>query len=117
MKLKLASVDKKLILLECSETITLIDVQERDPLDALLGVGCAKSAILLDLSRTTYIDSAAVSWFIRCNKACKAEGGCFVIHSIPPMVKQVLQLLHMEKILHLAENEAQARVIAEGAKP
>jgi anti-anti-sigma factor len=117
MKLKLLSVDKKLVHVECSETITLIDIQERDPLDALLGVGCASNQIMLNLSKTTYIDTGAVSWFIRCNRECKAAGGCFVIHSIPPMVKQVLQLLRMNELLHLAEDEAEARAIVGGAKP
>jgi anti-anti-sigma factor len=117
MKLKLLSAEKNLVHVECSDTITLIDVQERDPLDALLGVGCAIRPIMLDMSQVSYIDTAAVSWFIRCHKACKETGGCFVIHSVPPMVLQVLQLLRMDQILNIAEDERKARTIVEGAKP
>jgi hypothetical protein len=39
-----------------------------------------------------------------------------VLHSIPPLVMQVLQILHMHQLLHVAANEVSARAVALGEK-
>jgi anti-anti-sigma factor len=62
-----------------------------------------------DLSGTEYIDSSGVSWLLLCHKRFREGGGKLVIHSINPLVKQVLAVLKLERVLHLAENAEKAR--------
>ena len=116
MKLDLVSHDAPIHSIASSGAITLSAVQGKggqDPLDQILGPKSAGCRILFDLSKTNYVDSAGVSWFINRHKKSKEAGGCFVLHSVPPLVMQVLQLLHMDKLLHIAEDEATARSVAE----
>jgi anti-anti-sigma factor len=65
--------------------------------------------VMFDLSGTDYIDSTGVSWLLTCHKRCREAGGKLVLHSINPMVKQVLQVLKLEKVLRLADNAEGAR--------
>ena len=117
MKLELISSENRLVHIESSGSITLMDVQEQTPLAEFLGPDGFRNRILLKLDKTPYIDTGAVSWFIQVHKACKQAGGCLVLHSIPPLVLQILELLRMNKVLNLAEDETQARAMAQGAQP
>jgi anti-anti-sigma factor len=60
--------------------------------------------VMFDLSGTDYIDSTGVSWLLTCHKRCREAGGKLVLHSLNPMVKQVLQVLKLEQVLRLADN-------------
>jgi anti-anti-sigma factor len=116
MKLDLLSNENKLIRIQNKGTITLVDVNGDNPLETLLGTDCFPNKILLNLEQTNYIDTAAVSWFIQCHRACQNAGGRFIIHSIPPMVAQILDLLRMNELLNLAEDETEALAMAQGAQ-
>jgi anti-sigma B factor antagonist len=65
--------------------------------------------VLLDLSGTDYIDSTGVSWLLTCHKHCREGGGKLVLHSLTPLVKQVLQVLKLDRVLHVADNAEKAR--------
>ena len=65
--------------------------------------------LLLDLSGTDYIDSTGVSWLLTCHKRCREAGGRLGLHSLNPLVKQVLQVLKLDRVLHIAENAEKAR--------
>jgi len=65
--------------------------------------------VMFDLAGTDYIDSTGVSWLLTCHKRCREGGGKLVLHSINPMVKQVLQVLKLEKVLRLADNADMAK--------
>jgi anti-anti-sigma factor len=65
--------------------------------------------VFFDLSGTEYIDSSGVSWLLVCHRRFREAGGKLVIHSINPMVKQVLAVLKLERVLHLAESAEKAR--------
>jgi anti-anti-sigma factor len=64
--------------------------------------------VILDLSQVDFIDSAGVGWFIESNKQFQKCGGKLVLHSIPPIVNNILQLLQMHTVLNLADDEASA---------
>ena|ERR1051325_5944603 len=114
MKVELLSSENNTVHVQCSESITITDVNGKNPLEDLLGSDYYQNHILLHLERITYVDTSAVGWFIHCHKACKSAGRKLVLHSIPPMVDQILQLLRMNEVLHLASDEAQARAVAQG---
>ena len=70
--------------------------------------------VLFDLSGTDYIDSTGVSWLLTCHKKCREAGGKMIIHSLNPLVKQVLQVLRLDRVLHIAENAEKARAELNG---
>jgi anti-anti-sigma factor len=64
--------------------------------------------LVFDLADTEYIDSTGVSWLLTCHKHCREAGGKLVLHSINPLVKQVLLVLKLDRVLNLAESAEQA---------
>ena len=87
-----------------------------DPLEQLLGADCYGRKVLLNLERTHYIDSSGVGWLMGRNKQFRQAGGRLIIHSVPPIVSQVLQLLRMNTVLDLTTDEATALAKATGGK-
>jgi anti-anti-sigma factor len=65
--------------------------------------------LLLDLAGTEYIDSTGVSWLLTCHKRCREGNGRLVLVSLNPLVKQVLQVLKLDRVLQIADNAEKAR--------
>ncbi len=65
--------------------------------------------VLFDLAGTEYIDSTGVSWLLTCHKRCREGGGRLMLHSLTPLVKQVLQVLKLDRVLLIADNAEKAR--------
>jgi anti-anti-sigma factor len=118
MKLTLVADGPEVVRVRCEGEIRDVRYQIKgDPLENLLGPGCYSRKVLLDLERTDYIDSSGISWLIVSHKYFKQGGGRLVLHTIPPRVNQVLQFLHMNRVLHLAADEPAARALALGGNP
>ena len=119
MKLSLVSIEKEGFIRVATEgNITGTDFQSGDnknPLEQLLGMTWSNNKVLLNMERTQYIDSTAIGWLISCHKEFKAHGGTFVVHSVQPQVRQVLDLLKIGKVVPILENEAAARAYVIGA--
>jgi anti-sigma B factor antagonist len=114
MKLNLLPAEDPILRLECAEDLSLLEVQQADlALDNLLGPDCYRRRVLLNLARASYIDSAGVGWLLLCHKRFQEAGGCLVLHSLPPMVVHVFELLGLSSILNLADDEEAARALAE----
>jgi anti-anti-sigma factor len=79
----------------------------QDPL-AAQSPGIYSRPLAVDLSGTDYIDSTGVSWLLTCHKRSREAGGKLVLHSINPLVKQVLGVLKLDRVLNLAENAEKA---------
>ena len=86
-----------------------------NPLERLLGPGWAGYRILLDLGRTTFIDSAGIGWLLSSQKQFRMKGGSIVVHSITPRVRQILDLLRVGKAVPLAADETAARAMLAAA--
>jgi anti-anti-sigma factor len=114
MKLSLVSSADGACNVACSGELTMLDVEGADPLEALIGPDVFGRPVFLDLGRTTYMDTAAVGWLIGLHKKFKQAGGRLILHSIPPLVDQMFQLLKLPAILHVASDEVAARALAEG---
>lgn len=100
--------------IECIGSMTLeFFLCGGDPLADLLGgpSGYARR-VLLNLEKLDFVDSSGVGWLIKWHQRFKKAGGVFVIHSAPPMIRNMLKLLQLDKILELAEDEAAARQLA-----
>ena len=53
--------------------------------------------IICDMSGTTLLDSAGVSWILVNHKRCREQRGRFVLHSIPQLVLNVLLVLRLNE--------------------
>jgi anti-anti-sigma factor len=118
MKLSLVSIEKNgLVRVAAEGNITTQDFSSSDknPLEKLLGVTWFTNKVMLDLDRTDYIDSSAIGWLIGSQRAFKDGGGMFVVHSIQPAVRQILELLKIGKVVPLVADEAEARKKIEDA--
>jgi anti-anti-sigma factor len=87
-----------------------------DPLEKVLGPGCYLKTVLMNLDKTPYIDSAGIGWLIKSHKLFLQSGGKLILHSIPPSVKHMFQLLKLNHLLHMAEDEVEAQQLALGGK-
>jgi anti-anti-sigma regulatory factor len=58
--------------------------------------------------------SSGINWLIASNRIFNQAGGRLVLHSLPPMVRNALQLMRMSLILNIANDEAAARAMALG---
>ena len=86
-----------------------------EPLAQLLGPDVYKRVVLLNLSESDYIDSSGVGWLLNIHKRFREAGGSLVIHSLSPMVTQILRVLKMEQVLQVASDVSSARALACGA--
>jgi anti-anti-sigma factor len=118
MKLSLVSIEKGgPIRVSAEGQITADDFDQSggNPLAPLLGATWADNHVLLDFSRVTYIDSSAIGWLISSHRSFKAGGGRFVVHSIQPGVRQILEMLRIGQVVSIAEDEPAARALLNGA--
>lgn len=120
MNIRLISVDGEGVCLACHGDIT----QDRlppdgDPLEKLLGPLGYTRPVFLDLENTPFIDSAGIGWLLSNHKRFTQAGGRLVLHSLTPSVDQVVQLLRLHTIFHLAPNlpAARAMVTVSGGRP
>lgn len=84
-----------------------------DPLVRAAGEGYTSKKALLDLSGATYISSNGIGWLLGLNHKFNADGGLLVLHSVPPMVKQIFTLMKLGDVLKLADNlsDAEQRIL------
>jgi anti-sigma B factor antagonist len=86
-------------------------INSRHPFEEFVGPSWGAQKILLDFEQVTYIDSSAIGWLISCHRDFKHAGGLLVLHSVPQMVKQVLDILKVGKIIPLAADEREGRAV------
>lgn len=72
--------------------------------------------VIVDLSGCTFIDSSGISTLINSHKRFFQHGGMVVFHSLPPMIQQVLQMVRMQLVLHLAKDASAARHVIGGVE-
>jgi anti-anti-sigma factor len=118
VELRLQLDDQTIVRISCEGDISQMDFsRDNDPLEALLRpLGGFARKVLLDLEKTTFIDSSGISWLLVTHKHFLQGGGRLVLHSIPPRVNQVMQLVRLPLIMQLAPNETAARALALGEK-
>jgi anti-anti-sigma factor len=77
--------------------------------DTLLGHGWASLRVALDLDAVPYVDSSAIGWLIQAQKQFRDNGGRLVLHSVQPHVRNILNLLKIEKVVPIADDLASAQ--------
>ena len=114
MKLSVSSIDKHLVRVEAEGEITMRDFRADgpDPFDTLLGAGWMTHKVVLDFRKVSFVDSSAIGWLMTCRREFERGGGLFVVHSIQPRVRQVLDLLRVGRALPLLNDEPAALAVA-----
>jgi len=118
--LSLVSIDKDGCIRVASTgnlTTANISFTPKNPLESVLGTTWASNRIILDLSKTDFMDSTAIAWLIATTKQSQTSGGSIAIHSIAPRARQMLDILKIGKVIPLVANEAAARQFLTGAGP
>lgn len=87
----------------------------RDPLGDLFGPNIYAGKVLLSLEHSQYLDSTGVEWLLSCHKRFEANGGKLVIRCHNPVMLQILKMMRMDLVLHLAKDEAAALQLVNGA--
>lgn len=117
VNISLVSIEKEgLVRLASAGSITAanFDPSGKNPLERILGQNWSGFRVLLDMRGTTYIDSSAIGWLISSHKQFKSAGGVVVLHDVPSNIRQMLDLLHVGKVIPIAENVDAARAVANG---
>lgn len=115
VNLSLVAIEKEgLVKLAAAGSITAgnFDPSGKNPLERILGQNWATFRVILDMKQTTYIDSSAIGWLIGSHKSFKQQGGSMVLHDVPTSIKQMLDLLHVGKVVPIAASAQAARELA-----
>jgi len=86
-----------------------------DPFIELYGNDVYSGKVLINLHKTTHIDSSGVGWLLSANKRFKENRGSLVLHSATPMTVQLLKLMRIDQVVLLADDERTARQKLNGA--
>lgn len=119
LNISLVSIEKEgFVKLASSGAITAnhFDPNGKNPLERVLGPNWATMRVMIDMKKTTYLDSSAIGWFIATHKAFKDAGGRLVIHDVPSNVRQILDLLQVGRVITISESADQAQAIVLGEK-
>ena len=70
-----------------------------------------RSTVVVDLSRTEYVDSAGLGTLVLLNKEARAVGGCLVLAGLSDHVRDLLRLVRLDEVFTIAATlEEAARV-------
>lgn len=74
-----------------------------DPLEQVLGPKLHARKVLADLSGARYISSSGIGWLLEQNTKFASQGGLLVLHSVPPMVQNVLAVMKLHSVLTIVD--------------
>jgi anti-anti-sigma factor len=115
MKLSLHSDDGNFLHMRLKGKVTQKELPVQEDLFVKeLGSGAYGRSVLLDMQESEFLDSSGVSWLLVSHKRFREHGGRLVLHTIPPLVGNVLKVLRMNQIFSMAENEQAAMKLAQG---
>lgn len=71
-----------------------------------------RSTVVVDLSRTEYVDSAGLGTLVLLNKEARAAGGCLVLAGLSDHVRDLLRLVRLDEVFTIAATVAEAARVA-----
>ena len=69
-----------------------------------------RSMVIVDLSRTDYVDSAGLGTLVLLNKEARAAGGCLVLAGLSDHVRDLLRLVRLDEVFTIAATVEEAGV-------
>jgi hypothetical protein len=85
-------------------------------MQALLGPRCYAHRILLNLELAQSIDTNGIAWLMRTHNSFAAAGGMLLLYNMPPVVRDMLDFLHLTPMLYVAVDEPGAALLAATAR-
>jgi len=118
MELTIRSDDRDVLLLEVRGPVTQNSLASPpEPLSTLCGGEVYRRKVVLGMGQTAFIDSSGLGWLLGCNKRFREASGMLVIHSVPPLVLDVIKVMRVDRVLKIAEDEQAALAMTRGATP
>ncbi len=109
MRLSILSNDGGVVRAEATGQITQAALTANpEPLSGLLGDGGYGRRVALGLAEATFLDSSGVGWLLMCNKRFREASGRLVIHSVPPVILDVIKVMRLDQVLKIADDETAA---------
>lgn len=78
--------------------------------DNLLGPKWDSTLVVLDMDRVNYIDSSAIGWLLSIHKSFRAGGGKIALYNVQPQVRQILELLKIDRVIAIKPDLDAARL-------
>lgn len=88
-----------------------LDIAATAELDRMLEGVPADVDVVVDLSRTTFIDSAVLSLFVRGARRHSDGGSTLMLASPAPIVRRVLTTTRLDDVLRCADTVDEARTL------
>lgn len=115
MKLSIDRDDGDVVLINVVGDVTSRELSPiAEPLGDLLGPNAYSRLVLLNLNGASYLDSSGVGWLLTCHKRFRNAGGKIVVHSLHPLVANVMKVLKLERVLTIADNATEGAIAARG---
>jgi anti-sigma B factor antagonist len=67
-----------------------------------------RATVVVDLSRTEYVDSAGLGTLVLLNKEARAAGGCLILAGLSDHVRDLLRLVRLDEVFTIAATVAEA---------
>jgi anti-sigma B factor antagonist len=110
------NLDSGIVVLAISGTMTMGNQVQKFEWDVEALIKNGHNRIVLDMSRTTYLDSSAVGILVACHGKTRESGGELRLAGITDRVKMILTMTGVDQVLHLhpTNDEAVAAAVAKG---
>lgn len=79
----------------------------------LFGEEIYSRPLLIDMQKAEFLDSSGIGWLLEQHRRFRGGNGVVVLHSIPPMVSKVMQLMNLHRVLRIADDEKAAHLLVE----
>jgi anti-anti-sigma factor len=118
MELTIRSDDKDVLRLEVKGPVTQNSLASPpEPLGTLYGGEVYGRKVILGMAETSFMDSSGLGWLLGCNKRFREGSGTLVLHSVPPLVLDVIKVMRVDRVLKIADDEQAAVALTRGATP
>jgi anti-anti-sigma factor len=114
MELRLVGRDAEVVRLAGEGALAIVAGPE-DPLRGLRALVSFDRTVLLDLSRVDAVDSSGVSWLLLAHDTFAKGGGRLILHSLSRRLDDVLNVVGLSSVFHLAGDEGSALALAREA--
>ncbi len=111
LKLSFLSEEAGVTHLAAEGDITAVDLHSNalSPFQPILGQTWNTRRVLVNMENVSYLDSCGIGWLISTQKAFRAAGGYLAMHSLQPQVRQLLNLLKLDRVVPITDGAAAGR--------
>ena len=94
-----------------------VSLEHVESFDELLSSRVCAGHVALSLADLKSVESRRIGWLMAVHKRFGEEGGKLVVHSVWPLLMDAMRFLCVDRVLHVAEDEAAARRLLHESGP